>query len=269
MIKRKLLVLTLITMTASSLADTAMLSAPLNSSTLEWSQIQQSVYDKMPEAQQQATAKQWGLTPREYGHYLYLMQQTDNGLYYGQAHLDPSWILAINGKDETERRKFTVLAVQREKARLDKLLAFEKLFQQVQQELYSHQLPIALPGHLQTKPMIAELNLALNDRLLFFTEPNAKNTKRLQELLDLIQRTNNQTKLDIFLVGKSLTNKQIEDWAKQQGIPAKLTQEGVITLNRDVGRYQELTKDQAALPLVLINRLGKFYLMDNTKNLLR
>lgn len=236
----------------------ALLPTPL--SVPDWSQLAYSAYAKLPEPQQHSVAKPWGLTPPDYSHYLYLMQHTDNGLFYSQAHLDPSWILAINGKDKTEQHKFVVLAVQREHARLDKLLAFEKLFQDVQKELYPNQLPIAMPVAPLAKPAI--LNTAFTDRILFFTTLSAPDNTIIKKLLEKIQHA--KAKLDIFLIGPDVTSAHIQQWALQHAIPPTLTQQGIITLNHDAGKYQQLTHGKASLPLVLVHRLGKLYVMDKS-----
>lgn len=257
--RRHLLIMGLCCWVTSGMANIAPIaSTQVDTSALAWSQFEVTAYTKLPEAQQDVIAKTWGLTPAEYSRYLYLMQQTDNGLFYGKQQLDPCWILAMNSKDTAEQRKLTVLAVQRERARLDKLLAFEKLFQQVQNELYPNQLPINTP---LAKPAATKVNIALNDRILFFTSLNSSDNKLIQELLEKTVRSHSQVKVDIFLVG-NVTDVQIQQWAKQQGIPPKLTQEGLITLNRDSGRFEQLTQGKASMPSAFINRFGKLYLMN-------
>jgi len=105
--------------------------------------MQVNDYQQLPIEQQQALASVWNLNPKDYSHYLWLMQNTPNGWYYADKHLDPSWILGFNAKDDAERKKFATIAIQNERARIEKELAFQKLFSSLQKELYPNEYPVS------------------------------------------------------------------------------------------------------------------------------
>jgi len=71
------------------------------------------------------------------------MENSPTGVYYQDEHLDPSWILGFNAKDDTERKKFALIAIQNERARITQELAFQQVFYQLQRSLYPNQKPIA------------------------------------------------------------------------------------------------------------------------------
>jgi len=102
-----------------------------------------SVYQRLPIAQQENIAKIWHLNTTDYGRYLNLMENSPSAVYYQSEHLDPSWILGFNTKDDTERKKFALIAIRNERTRITQELAFQQVFYQLQRSLYPDQKPIA------------------------------------------------------------------------------------------------------------------------------
>lgn len=100
------------------------------------------VYEALPTEQQKVLASMWNLTISDYQHYLWLMQNTSNGLYYQDKHLDPSWILGMNAKDDQERQKYVVIAIKNERERITKELAFQREFTRLTKELFPNEKPI-------------------------------------------------------------------------------------------------------------------------------
>ncbi len=125
------------------LAQTTM-PAPIQTSNSAWlpSIMQTAHYQQLPIEQQQALAAIWHLEAKDYHHYLWLMQNTPNGWYYADKHLDPSWVLGFNAKDDEERKKFAAVAIQNERARIENELAFQKIFSSLQKELYPKEFPV-------------------------------------------------------------------------------------------------------------------------------
>ena len=101
-----------------------------------------TTFDKLPIEQQKILASSWSLEADDFSRYLWIIQNTPNGLYYADKHLDPSWILGFNAKDDDERKKFAIIAIKNERARIEGELAFQRIFTETQQKLYPNELPI-------------------------------------------------------------------------------------------------------------------------------
>lgn len=106
------------------------------------SELTPSIYTNLNTDQQKTIADQWHLSIDDYSHYLSLMSNTPNAFYYKDKNLDPSWILGFNAKDEQERQKYVIIAIQNERDRIEKELAFQRDFTQLQQQLYPSQKPV-------------------------------------------------------------------------------------------------------------------------------
>ena len=139
---------------ANSLENTALLSTaaidqklptqnhPISHYSL--TEITLSTFETLSSTEQQTVASLWGLTTSDYAHYLQLMENSPEGLYYREQHLDPSWILGMNAKNEEERRKYVTLAILHERERITKLLLFQRTFDQLQHELFPNDKPIQI-----------------------------------------------------------------------------------------------------------------------------
>lgn len=122
----------------NSVAD----SIPSTKTTYIISKLTPESFTKLSIDQQQDIAAQWHLSAEDYSHYLYLMNQTVNNVYYKDKNLDPTWILGFNAKDAKEREKFVMLAIQNERLRVAKELAFQQDFDRLQREMYPDLAPI-------------------------------------------------------------------------------------------------------------------------------
>jgi hypothetical protein len=121
------------------------------------SEITPAIFSKLNDDQKKNIADQWHLSVEDYTHYLQLMNNTPNGVYYKDRNLDPSWILGFNAKDEQERQKYVVIAIQNERARIEKELAFQRDFTQLQRQLYPNQNPVNwTDDEIITKPAVAK-----------------------------------------------------------------------------------------------------------------
>lgn len=123
-------------------ADVATTSVTIVKDQYTLSTLTPSIYSMLAPAQQKVIAGEWRLTANDYAHYLWLMTNTPNALYYKGRNLDPSWILGFNAKDEQERQKYVVIAIQNERNRIEKELAFQRDFTQLQQQLFPNQKPV-------------------------------------------------------------------------------------------------------------------------------
>jgi len=219
-------------------------------------------YEQLSIAQQQTIADQWHLTTIDYQRYLTLMQNTPNGVYYQDKHLDPSVILGFNASNDEERKKFVLIAIQNEQARVAKELAFQKLFYQLQRTLYPQQKPIALSA--AAKKISSDVMLQTNDTLLLFVNlKQADNNRLVSHLVQLIQK-HSQTQLAIYFVGKAVGDADIRAWASRQSIPSTLVKNNRITLNHDAGHFQQLNQGLTNLPYVVLMRRGEAQAINGT-----
>lgn len=213
------------------------------------SPISQTDYQKLTPDQQQAIAGMWNLTTADYDHYLGLMNNTVNGIYYQGKHLDPSTILGFNATTDEDRKKYALIAIKNEQARVAKELAFQNTFYQLQRELFPHQKPIA--DHKQENNKII---LQPDDTLLYFVDvasPIRDNT--LRSLLKVIDQ-HSSVKLAIYIAGQATTDDAIRQWAAQEAISPALVKSNQISLNHDNGHLQKLTTHPATLPQLFLLR---------------
>ena len=119
--------------------------------------ITMSQFDQLSMDQQKNIAAMWHLDMKDYRQYLWLMQNTPNGLYYKDRNLDPSWILGFNSKNDDDFKRYVTVAIQNERARIEKELAFQRAFTRIQQEMYPNDLPIRYSSQDQNKNTINKL----------------------------------------------------------------------------------------------------------------
>jgi integrating conjugative element protein (TIGR03759 family) len=259
MIMDRLSIASLLLLINVAWGQTATSQSDISQLQVQYSTLQQSVYEQLSQTQQTTLAQVWGISPKEYSRYLWLMSNTENSIYYADRHLDPTWILAINAKDTEERRHFTLQAIKNERIRLAKLLAFQQEFSRLQHELYPNENPIASPSLQLNKQRSAVLQT--NDILLFFTSTNNPLDSSINQLLALLQE-HPGVRLNIYLVGRKIGDGDIQHWAAQHQIPIALVKQGAITLNHDQGRFNRLTQGKVGLPFTVLNHAGQFQAVD-------
>lgn len=230
------------------------------------SQLTQSEYEHLTSEQQKAIAEIWGITPSDYRRYLFLMQNTPNGLYYQDKNLEPSWILGFNAKNESEIKKFVAIAIKNERIRISRELAFQRAFDEVQHALYPNEKPIRMEAAFETPsaPLSANDNIILQsgDNLLLFTDiSNSSAQSIIQKVLYLLA-LHPGAKLNIYLVGDKLTDEVIRVWAARNKIPVNLVKNNTITLNHDDGRFQKLTQGKSQFPLLSLSRNNEVTVLD-------
>lgn len=117
--------------------------------TSKWSisEITPDVFTQLDIDEQKQIASLWHLSLEDYDHYLYLMNNTVNGIYYKDRNLDPSWILGFNAKTESERERFVLIAIQNERLRIAKELLFQQQFIALQKKYYPSLAPIRWNPH--------------------------------------------------------------------------------------------------------------------------
>lgn len=128
----------------SACAQTAM-PAPIHGLNSQFLPVSISIqqYQQLPIEQQKTMAEIWNLEIKDYRRYLWLMQNSPSGLYYADKYLDPSWVLGFDADNDEARKKYALIAIQNERKRIEKELAFQRAFNEMQKTLYPHDLPIA------------------------------------------------------------------------------------------------------------------------------
>lgn len=201
-----------------------------------------------------AQAKRWGLSSDDYARYLDLMKNTPAGRWYKNS--DPTEVLAINARNEAEREHYAEIIAKSTHDRLENELAMQRAFNIAWQKLYPDVKPIALPSEKTSQQN--HVNLQAGDQLLLFTDlNNTSNGFMLPALFPVIEQ-HAGIKLGIFIVGNSVSDKAIQDWAKQNQIPLKLVEQGSIVLDHDKGRFAQMAKGAGSLPTLILNHQGRF-----------
>ncbi|PIQ43236.1 MAG: TIGR03759 family integrating conjugative element protein [Gammaproteobacteria bacterium CG11_big_fil_rev_8_21_14_0_20_46_22] len=189
-------------------------------------------------------AKMWGLTTADFKRYLWLMKNTPSGHWYKK--LDPAEVLALNAKDPDQMMRYAKVQARNMHARVTRELAFDRIYSKAYKALYPNEKPIMS----KDLPAGQGANLQSGDRLWLFVSVNTPlGSFAYQHLIKAVQATPN-TVLDIYFVGKNLSQKAIQQWAVSAGIPRDLVNKQV-TLNYGESRFESLTKGKNVnLPFV-------------------
>lgn len=197
-------------------------------------------------------AARWDLQPEEWQRYEQVIAGP-RGLW--SPDLDPVWVLGIHAESEADRRRYAELAVQREKARVEAELAFQRAYDDAWRRLYP-ELPLIDPEALAGRRSDAQ-GLQAGDRLMMFVSADCKQCARW--LGQVVSAVDNATGwgVDIYIAGME-NDQAIRSWAAANHIPGELVRQRRITLNHDNGTLARLTGKAAdALPVLLLQRDGQ------------
>ncbi len=197
-------------------------------------------------------ASEWGLSMKDFRHYVWLMHNTPSGHWY--KTLDPAEVLALNAKNPDEMMKYAKIQARNMHARVTRELAFDKRYTQAYRTLYPNEKPVKTPG-------IHRLNdktLQSGDRVWLFVGLNTPLGRfAYQHLIKAIQAVPG-TALDIYFVGQGLSPQQIRDWAAAVGISRKILNQQV-TLNIGNDRFKTVAQGKkVALPFVGVVHRRRF-----------
>lgn len=182
-------------------------------------------------------ARDWGLQPEEWARYRQLMQGP-LGVY--SPNLDPLTALGIEARTDQERRRYAELQVRAEARRTEKLLAYQRAYDDAWKRLHPTLLPVVLDG-------AGSVTTASGapDRLAVFIKedcpPCEQRVKQLQAA---------GTAFDLYMVGSRQDDARIRQWAAQVGIDPAKVRARTITLNHDAGRWLSIGV-QGELPAVV------------------
>nr|WP_288102500.1 TIGR03759 family integrating conjugative element protein [Halomonas sp.] len=188
------------------------------------SRITQSQIDQ---AHDERRARDWGLRGEEWGRYRELME---GPLGIHSPNLDPLTALGIEARSDEERRRYAELQVQVEARRVEKLLAYQRAYDDAWQRLHPGAQRVNLPDALPGSGMLTG-----SGRTAVFVRdgcaPCAQVVQRLQTA---------GAEFDLYLVGSRQDDTRIRAWARQAQIDPARVRSGSITLNHDGGRWLAL-----------------------------
>jgi integrating conjugative element protein (TIGR03759 family) len=140
--------------------------------------------------------------------------------------------LGIEARSDQERQRYAELQVQAEAQRVEKLLAYQRAYDDAWQRLHSDMPRVILPdARVAFSPVVP----AANGRIAVFVKdacPACDQTAlRLQAA---------GMEFDIYVVDSRADDARIRAWAHRIGIEPAKVRSGQITLNHDSGRWLSL-----------------------------
>ena len=196
---------------------------PQQASTYQPSRTSQS---QIAHSQDARLAKEWGLREDEFARYRELME---GPLGIHSPNLDPLSALGIEARSDEERQRYAALQVQAEARRVEKLLAYQRAYDEAWQRLHPGMQRVNLPDD---KPRAAVRG---SNRTAVFVKDGCTACGQLVQRLQ-----SSGTEFDLYMVGSRQDNARIRDWAKRAQIDPARVRSGGITLNHDGGRWLSL-----------------------------
>lgn len=177
-------------------------------------------------------ATEWGLQPQEWARYRELM---DGPLGIYSPNLDPLSALGIEARTDEERRRYAELQVQVEARRVEKLLAYQRAYDEAWQRLNPGMQRVNLPDD---KPGAGPSSSPLrgSGRMAVFVKDGCAACGQLVQRLQ-----SSGAEFDLYMVGSRQDDARIRDWAKRAQIDPARVRAGSITLNHDGGRWLSLS----------------------------
>ncbi|QLF92086.1 TIGR03759 family integrating conjugative element protein [Pseudomonas sp. ABC1] len=173
------------------------------------------------------TASEWGLKPQEWARYRELME---GPLGNYSPNLDPLSALGIEARTDDERRRYAELQVQAEARRVEKLLAYQRAYDEAWQRLNPGMQRV---NSLDDGPSAAAMRG--NGRTAVFVKDGCVACGQLVQRLQ-----SSGAEFDLYMVGSRQDDARIRDWAKRANIDPARVRSGSITLNHDGGRWLSL-----------------------------
>lgn len=189
--------------------------------------------------QEQRLAEAWGLKQDEWTRYRALMQGP-LGIY--SPNLDPLTALGIEARSDSERTRYAELQARLEGVRVDKLLAYQRAYDDAWKRLYP-----SLERVRTTQDRVGQQPnaSAVSSHLAVFIKADCPACDARVRTLQASGHL-----FDIYVVGTRGDDAAIRAWASRVGIDAKKVHERAITLNHDAGRWLAVG-DGGSFPAVL------------------
>lgn len=190
-----------------------------------------------------ALAQKWGLKLEEFQRFRDLMQGP-LGTY--SPTLDPLSALGIEARTDAERQRYALLQVEAEAARVEKLLAYQRAYDQAWKQRYPE---LAL---VNLSPIASPLMSKTNNRLAVFVQYECAECETTVRQLQA-----SGTTFDLYVVNSQQDDNRIRQWAQKAGINPSKVRDGIITINHDNGRWAS-TAAQGQLPAIMSKVNGKW-----------
>lgn len=174
-------------------------------------------------------ARDWGLNAEEWTRYRHLMQGP-LGVY--SPHIDPLTALGIEAHSDQERQRYAELQVAAEAQRVEKLLAYQRAYDDAWQRLHADMPRVILPD---AGPAFSPVVPAASRRLALFVEDACPACDQTALRLQAADRA-----FDLYVVNSGADDARIRAWAQRIGIDPAKVRSGQVTLNHDAGRWLSL-----------------------------
>ncbi|MCI4235303.1 TIGR03759 family integrating conjugative element protein [Dickeya dianthicola] len=172
-------------------------------------------------------AQEWGLKADEWQRYSELMEGPI-GTY--SPNLDPLSALGIEARSDEERQRYAELQVKAEARRVEKLLAYQRAYDEAWQRLNPGMQRVSLPDAGLSRNAVTG-----NGRTAVFVKDNCLPCTQLVQRLQA-----SGTAFDLYMVGSRQDDALIRAWARRAQIDPEQVRNGTITLNHDAGRWLSL-----------------------------
>lgn len=199
--------------------------------------VQTHTTDNMPSRERPMTteradeqhARDWGLSVDEWTRYRDLMQGP-LGVY--SPHIDPLTALGIEARSDQERQRYAELQVAAEAQRIEKLLAYQRAYDDAWQRLHADMPRVILPdAGAAFSPAVP----AASGRLALFVQDACPACDQAALRLQAAGM-----EFDTYVVDSGADDARIRAWAQRIGIDPAKVRSGQVTLNHDSGRWLSL-----------------------------
>lgn len=181
------------------------------------------------ERSDEQSAREWQLSSEEWARFQALMQGP-LGVY--SPGLDPLTALGVEARSDEERRRYAELQVRAETHRVEKLLAYQRAYDEAWQRLHPDMPRVILPG---AEPAFSPVTTVTDGRPALFVKDDCAACDRIAQRLQAAG-----TDFDIYFVGSHADDDRIRNWAQRIGIDPARVRSRNITLNHDAGRWLSL-----------------------------
>ena len=172
-------------------------------------------------------ASDWGLQPQEWARYRELMEGP-LGIY--SPNLDPLSALGVEARSHEERQRYAEMQVKAEARRVEKLLAYQRAYDEAWQRLNPGMQRVNLPDDKPSAGIARG-----SGRMAVFVKDGCTACGQLVQRLQ-----SSGAEFDLYMVGSRQDDARIRDWAKRAQIDPARVRAGSITLNHDGGRWLSL-----------------------------
>ncbi|MGB3288575.1 MAG: TIGR03759 family integrating conjugative element protein [Burkholderiaceae bacterium] len=190
-------------------------------------QPSRTAQSQIKQSRDERLARDWGLRTEEWARYEELM---DGPLGVYSPNLDPLSALGVEARSDEERRRYAELQVQAEARRVEKLLAYQRAYDDAWQRLHPGLQRVNLPD-----AMSDGISVAGSGRTAVFVKDDCAACGLLVQRFQAVGR-----EFDLYMVGSRQDDARIRELAKRLQIDPVKVRRGTITLNHDGGRWLSL-----------------------------